>query len=148
MNSISFLKSVVGRNGRDLIWLVFVLWLCMAVFSGQPILITTPAAHHHPPPFCAVSRRLTTRTQKTGWREAAEMGSHSESFPAANIRASFFNRYRDPKGFHWLGNVKHIIHRWLKMPWAPLLSLLRTKWSGFSASLGFHFLPSFSFEKI
>lgn len=44
MNSISFLKSVVGRNGRDLIWFIFVLWLCMAVLSGQPILITTPAA--------------------------------------------------------------------------------------------------------
>ena len=44
MNWISFIKSVTGRSGRDLIWLIFELWLCMAIMSGQPILITTLVA--------------------------------------------------------------------------------------------------------
>lgn len=43
MNWLSFLNSIVGRNRRDLIWLIFVLWHCVAVISGQPILITTLA---------------------------------------------------------------------------------------------------------
>ena len=44
MSWISFLKSVIGRSGRDLTWLIFELWLYVAVMSGQPILITTLVA--------------------------------------------------------------------------------------------------------
>lgn len=44
MNCISFLKSVVGRSGRDLMGLIFEVQLCVAIKSGWPILMTTPVA--------------------------------------------------------------------------------------------------------
>ena len=44
MNCISFLKLVVGRNGRDLMWLIFELRLSVAIMSGRPILMATPVA--------------------------------------------------------------------------------------------------------